>query len=193
MNRNLYRLIWSRRVGACIPVAETATRVRGGGRRSCAKLRTEPHSLTKIAIALSAITLAAASDVVWADSGFKCTANDGEPPGYVDSVYGLGAIVPTDDCDETAYGASASAGATHATAYGRAATANGAFSIAIGFETTASADSSLALGSGAVASVANSIALGTSSIAATAAVPWTGDTIAGTAYTYAGSASGVVS
>ncbi|MFC0692916.1 hypothetical protein ACFFG5_12285, partial [Paraburkholderia humisilvae] len=39
----------------------------------------------------------------------------------------------------------------------------------------------------------NSIALGTNSVAATAAVPWTGDTIAGTAYTYAGSASGVVS
>ncbi|MFC0695937.1 adhesin, partial [Paraburkholderia humisilvae] len=64
---------------------------------------------------------------------------------------------------------------------------------ALGVFATASANNAMALGTSATASVANSIALGANSLATTAAVPVTGGTIAGTAYTYAGSASGVVS
>ncbi|MFC7634246.1 YadA family autotransporter adhesin [Paraburkholderia humisilvae] len=51
----------------------------------------------------------------------------------------------------------------------------------------------VALGNQATVTSLNSVALGANSQATTAAVPVTGDTIAGTAYTYAGSASGVVS
>ncbi|MFC0691223.1 beta strand repeat-containing protein, partial [Paraburkholderia humisilvae] len=92
-----------------------------------------------------------------------------------------------------AVGMQATASGATASAFGQAATATGNSVTAIGQGATANQDNALALGALATASVANSVALGTSSIAATAAVPWTGDTIAGTAYTYAGSASGVVS
>ncbi|MFC0696041.1 adhesin, partial [Paraburkholderia humisilvae] len=65
---------------------------------------------------------------------------------------------------------------------------------ALGAYATASANNAMALGSAATASTTNSIALGANSVAAATAVPVTGDTIAGTAYTYAGGApAGVVS
>ncbi|MFC7633945.1 YadA family autotransporter adhesin [Paraburkholderia humisilvae] len=107
------------------------------------------------------------------------------------SAFGTGSFANGDNA--TAVGEQATASGATASAFGQSATASGNNVAAIGLGATASQDNALALGALATASVANSVALGTNSVAATAAVPVTGDTIAGTAYTYAGSASGVVS
>ncbi|MFC0695936.1 ESPR-type extended signal peptide-containing protein, partial [Paraburkholderia humisilvae] len=96
--------------------------------------------------------------------------------------------------DATAAGQLATASGTTASAFGQAANATGSNVTALGQGATANQDNTLAVGSAATASIANSVALGAHSVATTAAVPVTGDTIAGTAYTYAGGApAGVVS
>ena len=65
--------------------------------------------------------------------------------------------------------------------------ASGTDSVAVGPAATASASNAMALGNGATATIADSVALGSGATTA-AAVASTGDTINGTAYTYAGGA-----